>query len=191
MTFIHFNLFNTLELSQSRTLELFQPYQLTRNLRILALTHSYTNFMGLSKKHLNTNEHDVTFDISKVIECLRGKLPEVSFAILMGSAQNGVVKVHSDFDLALYLTSGKPTLDLYSKVEEILKDLLPDVRIDTGFLNMAEPVYRFEALKGTLLFARDMDVFTRFFSLTCREYESQMISYERQIKYRKEACHAV
>ena len=147
--------------------------------------------MGLSKQYLNTNETDVPFYIRQVSDCLKEKLPEVSFALLMGSAQGGIVKAHSDFDLALYLEKGKPTLELYSEVSEALENLLPNVRVDIGFLNTAEPVYRFEALKGTLLFARDKELYSRFFSLTCREYESQMASYERQIKYRKEAQHAV
>lgn len=147
--------------------------------------------MSLSKKHLNTNEHDVPFDVKEISACLKESLSEVSFALLMGSAQGGIVKMHSDFDIAVYLNPYKPSLNLYGEIENALEDLLPDVRIDTGILNNAESVYRFEALKGTLLFARDMEVFARFFSLTCREYESQMISYKRQIKYRKEAHHAV
>jgi hypothetical protein len=48
-------------------------------------------------------------------------------------------------------------------------------------------VYRFEALKGRLLFARDRDFLAEFHSLTCREYETQMIHYARQRRYRLEA----
>jgi predicted nucleotidyltransferase len=147
--------------------------------------------MSLSKKHLNTNKHDVSFDIEGISECLKEKLPEVSFALLMGSAQNGIVRAYSDFDLAVYLKPFNPCLSLYGKIEVALESLLPAVRIDTGILNQVEPVYRFEALKGTLLFARDKELYARFFSLTCREYESQMVSYERQIQYRKEARHAI
>ena len=33
--------------------------------------------------------------------------------------------------------------------------------------------------------------YAAFFSLTCREYESQMFDYERQKKYRREVSHAV
>ncbi|MFA7173726.1 MAG: nucleotidyltransferase domain-containing protein [Kiritimatiellia bacterium] len=147
--------------------------------------------MSLSIKHLNTNPEAVPFDINAVRHRLQNALPEISFALLLGSAQGGVVKARSDFDLALYLQPYKPTLGLYAAIDDALADLLSDVRIDTGFLNQAEPVYRFEALKGTLLFARDRDLYARFFSLTCREYESQMASYKRQLKYRKQAKHAL
>lgn len=131
------------------------------------------------------------FDLKQIALRLQSAVPEISFAFLLGSAQGGVVKASSDFDLALYLQPYKPTLDLYAAIEDALADLLPGVRIDTGFLNKAEPVYCFEALKGTLLFARDRDLYARFFSLTCREYESQMASYKRQLKYRKQARHAL
>ena len=147
--------------------------------------------MSLSKKHLNTNLEEVTFDIKEVSARLQSALPSISFAFLLGSAQDGIVKVRSDFDLALYPQPYKPALNLYSVIDDALEDLLPSVRIDTGFLNKAESVYRFESLKGTLLFARDNELYSRYFSLTCREYESQMASYERQLKYRREAMHAV
>ncbi|MDA3926585.1 MAG: nucleotidyltransferase domain-containing protein [Kiritimatiellae bacterium] len=147
--------------------------------------------MSLSKKYLNTNPEAVPFDLNEISDRLQSALPEISFALLLGSAQGGLVKARSDFDLAVYLQPYKPELDFYGAIDDALADLLPDVRIDTGFLNKAEPVYRFESLKGTLLFARDKEFYARFFSLTCREYESQMASYERQLKYRKQAKHAV
>ena len=68
-----------------------------------------------------------------------------------------------------------------------MRSVVPDVRCDIGILNSAEPIYRFEALKGRLLFARDQERYVTFFSKTCREYESQMFDYERQLKYRR-AC---
>jgi len=92
--------------------------------------------------------------------------------------------------MAFYLRE-KPTFDFYSNVEEIAGDFFPTVRCDTGILNSAEPVYRFEALKGRLLFARDQERYASFFSQACREYESQMFDYERQRCYRREAAHAV
>jgi len=151
----------------------------------------FTLSMSLSKKHLNTNPEAVAFDLNMISARLKSALPEISFALLLGSAQDGLVKARSDFDLAVYLQPYRPDLDLYGAIDAALADLLPGVRIDIGFLNKAEPVYRFESLKGTLLFARDRELYARFFSLTCREYESQMASYERQLKYRKQAKHAV
>ena len=65
--------------------------------------------------------------------------------------------------------------------------MAPRAEADVGFLNRAEPVYRFEALKGKVLFCRDQETYVKFFSLTCREYESQIADYERQRQYRIEA----
>jgi hypothetical protein len=45
-------------------------------------------------------------------------------------------------------------------------------------LNSAEPVYRFEALKGRLLFTRDHDFYIKFFSIASREYESLFASFK-------------
>ena len=41
------------------------------------------------------------------------------------------------------------------------------------------------------LFARNAEQYAAFFSLTCREYESQMIDYEKQRRYRREARNAI
>lgn len=108
----------------------------------------------------------------------------------MGSAVTGKVQAYSDLDLAFYL-SEPPSFRFYNEVMDVVRDVVPDVRCDIGVLNSAEPVYRFEALKGKLLFARDQERYLAFFSKTCREYESQMFDYERQRRYRREAAHAV
>ena len=76
--------------------------QLTEKISLLI----FEAVMSLSKRHLNKNEQDVPFDIRQIGERLQERLPEVSFALLMGSACDGVVVAHSDFDLALYLASG-------------------------------------------------------------------------------------
>jgi hypothetical protein len=145
--------------------------------------------MGLSKKHLSENKQPVCFEPAELASVLRETLPEAEFCFLMGSAMNGTVAVGSDLDLAFYL-QGKPSFEFYGRAAEAVRRLLPDVHCDTGILNNAEPVYRFEALKGRLLFARDQERYPAFFSRTCREYESQMFDYERQWRYRHEAAHA-
>jgi predicted nucleotidyltransferase len=146
--------------------------------------------MGLSRKHLNTHKGTIQFDPALLGDQIRAECPEVVFCLLMGSAKEGVVKEGSDLDLALYLNTD-PTLDIYSKIANLVDQIVPNVRCDLGILNNTEPVYRFEALKGRLLFARDQEQYISFFSLTCREYESQMFDYEKQRQYRKEAAHAV
>ncbi len=125
------------------------------------------------------------FDIKKLVELIKEKCPEIIFAFLHGSAKNGEVAKGSDVDIAVFL-SEKPTLDFYTKIIDIVEKNLQGAQADISILNNADPVLRFEALKGKMLFCRDKEKYAGFFSLTCREYEDQMFSYERQLKYRKE-----
>jgi uncharacterized protein len=126
------------------------------------------------------------FEIEKLSQSIRKTCPEVIFAILHGSAREGIVKEGSDIDIAVYIT-GKANLELYRRMYEIVGSVIPNSEPDIGILNNAEPVYRFETLKGNLLFTRDENKFLDFFSFTCREYESQLADYQRQRKYRLEA----
>jgi len=142
--------------------------------------------MPLSKHYLDLNTQRVCFDSVALGNALREGLPEIEFALLLGSAKDGVVKPHSDIDLAFYV-SQPITSAFYNKVEELVVNHLGSaVRIDIGILNKADPVYRFEALKGRLLFFRDEEIWLHFYSVTCREFETQMFHYERQRHYRRE-----
>ena len=146
--------------------------------------------MGLSKKHLAENVVPVHFNVDRLAAVLARQLPEVDFCFLMGSAKDGTVRAYSDLDLAFHLFE-KADYPFYGKVLDAVREVVPNVRCDIGILNGCEPVYRFEALKGKLLFARNIERYAAFFSLTCREYESQMSDYQRQKRYRREAKHAV
>ncbi|MFA5864350.1 MAG: nucleotidyltransferase domain-containing protein [Phycisphaerae bacterium] len=123
------------------------------------------------------------FDVETLGGRLKDQCPNIVFIFLHGSARDGNLRSGGDIDLALFVR-GKPGWDLYGQVEEIAETVVPGVKIDIGILNEAEPIYRFEALKGRLLFCRDMESYMDFFSLVCREYESQIADYERQKKYR-------
>jgi predicted nucleotidyltransferase len=146
--------------------------------------------MGLSKRYLSENHEGVRFNPDRLATILQERLPEAVFCLLLGSAARGAIAPGSDIDLAFFL-DGKPSLSFYTKAADAVAELLPAVRSDIGILNHSEPVYRYEALKGRLLFVRDRERYHAFFSLACREYESQMISYQRQWKYRLEAAHAL
>ncbi|MFP4153225.1 MAG: nucleotidyltransferase domain-containing protein [Alkalispirochaeta sp.] len=151
--------------------------------------------MPLSRHHIDTNDVPRVFDPDQLGSVLESELRDVTFAYLHGSAaQNGVVAPHSDLDIALFLEpaildvpSPGPTAELYETVERLTGRLVPGVRCDIGILNNAEPVYRFEVLKGRILFCRDQERWLHFYSVTCREYESQMYHYEKQHRYRVEA----
>lgn len=139
--------------------------------------------MPLSKHYIDTLPRSTRFDIGSLGIALRDACPESDMAFLLGSAVDGTVPAHSDLDIAVWI-KGKSSLELYDNVFRICDEIVPDVRCDLGILNNADPIYRFEALKGRLLFARDQEQYLRFYSLTCREYESQLADYERQRHYR-------
>jgi predicted nucleotidyltransferase len=128
----------------------------------------------------------ITFDVERLGEVLRERCPEVTFALLHGSARSGTVAPGSDVDVAVHCSrpaSAQVLLGVMAAVAQVV----PGVECDVGVLNEADPVFRFEVLRGRLLFTRDREQYLDFYSLACREYESQMADYERQHRYRLEA----
>ncbi|MEX2374600.1 MAG: nucleotidyltransferase domain-containing protein [Dehalococcoidia bacterium] len=161
--------------------------------------------MPLSKHHIDTKATDTLFDVESLAARLEAELPQVVFAYLYGSAaSSGVVAAHSDLDIAIFV---EPTIwnarsgavaeagaaaplawdTIYDTVYRVAESIVPGVRCDLGILNGTEPVFRFEVLKGRLLFCRDQEQWLRFYSITSREYESQLFHYEKQRRYRLEA----
>ena len=107
----------------------------------------------------------ICFDVEKLAQEIERSCKTVVFALLHGSAKAGIVCAGSDIDVALYL-SEKHTLEMISAVSAAVGRIVPATECDVGVLNGAEPVYRFEALRGRLLFSRDEEAYLSFFSLT-------------------------
>jgi predicted nucleotidyltransferase len=141
--------------------------------------------VGISKRYLEYNNLPINFSVAALADAVREVSADVMFAYLLGSARTGVVKAYSDLDIAVYL-SGAVRWEMYEEIQGAVSRVVGDVRCDLGILNRAEPVYRYEALKGRLLFTRDEETWIRFYSVTCREYEHQLFDYERQRRYRLE-----
>ena len=123
---------------------------------------------------------DVKSRLSKALE----KIPEIDFAFLFGSAATGKLRRSSDIDIAVYLNQDL-TLDLISKiVSEVEK--ISGHTCDLSILNQSTEIFSFEVLKGELLFVQEskMEVYTYFYSITCREYEDKMIWMKKQLAYR-------
>ena len=123
-----------------------------------------------------------TFDVDRLASALAAACPDVRLALLLGSARNGVIKPGADVDVALYAPGSAPLPVLQQAMATIAEQT--GAEPDVGWLGPSEPVYRFEALNGRLLFCRDWEEYAAFFSCTCREYESQIAGYERQRAYR-------
>jgi hypothetical protein len=143
--------------------------------------------MPLSQTHVDTCPHPVALDIPVLASELERLLPEAVFAMLLGSAAaTGVVRAHGDLDLAFFLKPpAAPAFDFQTRIEQAVEPQTKGrIRVDAGLLNRADPVYRFEALKGKRLFCRDDEAYMDFFSRASRDYETQMIHYARQRAYR-------
>ena len=76
------------------------------------------------------------FSPSQLGELLQAHCPRIVFALLHGSAKDGLVEKSSDIDLALFI-EGKPSWELYSRVMGLAEQLAPGVRCDVGILNDA------------------------------------------------------
>ncbi|MBN1942449.1 MAG: hypothetical protein JW849_04055 [Phycisphaerae bacterium] len=127
------------------------------------------------------------FDVEQLAAALKIACPEARFALLHGSAKDGQIGPDSDIDVALFI-EGTASLELYRRAQEAVHAVVAEAEADIGILNHAEPVYRFEALKGRLLFCRDQEAYLSFFTRTCREYEEQIADYQRQWTYRLSAA---
>lgn len=141
--------------------------------------------MSIAKKFQAKNKDPIALDIDSLTEKLKKECPEILFVYLLGSAVEGTIAPQSDLDLAAF-TDRKPTIEIFQNIIDTTEPFARSAEIDLGFLNSNEPVYRFEALKGRLLFTRDREKWLKFYSVTCREYEYWLFHYEKQRRYRME-----
>ena len=111
-------------------------------------------------------------DLQHLAAILSG-IPFIDYAMVFGSARDGVARAGSDLDVAVSLADADTKdiarlLEIVGRVEETF-----DVPCDLTVLNTAGPVLRHEALKGRVLFVRPgrQEDFADFFTRTCAEYE--------------------
>ena len=114
----------------------------------------------------------------------------IKYAMVFGSARDGLVHAGSDLDVAVSLTHADTEgIDLLLQIVGKVEDAF-GVTCDLTVLNTAGPVLRHEALKGRILFIRPdrEEEFVEFYVRTCAEYEDLMVSYARQLAYRGYSC---
>ncbi len=121
-----------------------------------------------------------------------GDIESIEYAMLFGSARDGIVHAGSDLDVAVSLAHANAEdadvlLQIVGRVEDAL-----GVTGDLTVLNTAGPVLRHEVLKGRVLFIRPgrEDDFAEFYVRTCAEYEDLMAWRARQLAYRGYSCPA-
>jgi predicted nucleotidyltransferase len=125
------------------------------------------------------------FDIQLIAKTIEAHFPDIPFAYLFGSAQNGVVKPGSDIDIAVYY-KGADFHDRVMVETEVEKVVGRNIQIDIVMLHNADPILAFEALKGKLLFVRDecMNEYADFYVRTWRDYEDKIYWMKTELIYR-------
>jgi predicted nucleotidyltransferase len=136
-----------------------------------------------------TTREDKPVDLQGLTSILAG-IESVEFAMVFGSARDGMVHAGSDLDVAVWLAEAQAhsidrVLEIAGRVEDA-----SSVPCDLTVLNAAGPVLRHEALKGRILFVRTGREyeFSEFYVRTCAEYEDLMAWRTRRLAYRGYSC---
>ena len=121
----------------------------------------------------------------KCLEVVWKSNKEIIAVWAFGSAQEGLVRVGSDVDIAI-LFQTRPSLDDQLDLLAQIQKRLQVEDIDLVILNEANPILAFEAVSGHLLFCRNIGRRAEFVSLVAREYEDAMALWQRGLEYRRE-----
>ena len=125
-------------------------------------------------------------ETTRLSDELKRQFPEIRFAFLFGSSQDGMVREGGDIDLAVWLEDPARKIELVPRIIGMVEVLVPGISCDLTLLNDAGEHLAFEALTGRELFIRDeaMDTYAAWYSLTCREYEDSIAWMKKQLIYR-------
>jgi len=141
-------------------------------------------------KILNKNSYRVCSGSSFSVEHLALQLEEqcsqIAFAYLFGSAQDGVIQSKSDIDIGVYLFDVVNKTRTVLDINRILEEMNISADCDIVFLNDSDSILSFEVIRGKRLFVRDeaLDIYSGYYSLVCREYESDNYWMKKQLEYR-------
>lgn len=119
-----------------------------------------------------------------------GDIESIEYAMVFGSAREGIIRAGSDLDVAVSLAhADAEDVDVLLQIVGSVEDAF-GVTCDLTVLETAGPVLRHEALKGRVLFVRPgrEDDFSEFYVRTCAEYEDLMAWRARQLAYRGYSC---
>lgn len=125
-------------------------------------------------------------NITQLSYLLKEKCSYIAFAYLFGSAQNGIVNYGSDIDIGIYLYDLSFKEKALIDINKLLESLNVNAECDIVFVNGSNPILGFEVISGTRLFVRNdaLNLYAGYYSLTCREYESDSYWMKKQLEYR-------
>jgi predicted nucleotidyltransferase len=110
-------------------------------------------------------------------------ISKITAVWLFGSAQAGEVSEGSDVDIAVLTEQPLSFVEQLEILSRLRRQLQFD-EIDLVVLNEANPILRFEAVSGKLLFCRDRQQMAAFVSLVAREYEDEMAQWRMALQAR-------
>jgi len=127
---------------------------------------------------------DYLVNIPAIALAIKDNFPEIPFAHIFGSSANGIVKMGSDIDIAIWYNGTDPFLKL--KVLETLEPIVSNIPIDVVNIYNANPLLAHEALAGNILFVREEQKshYVLFYSKIMAEYEDKIYWIQKQLHYR-------
>jgi predicted nucleotidyltransferase len=127
----------------------------------------------------------VPFSVDQLSATIQNNIPDVYFAYLFGSAQNGIIPIEGDIDIAIYMNEQKKSdWDAISTVIDTIETFLQNkAECDLTILNKANVYLRFECLKGKSLFVKPQykDLYCNMVMKTF--YEMEEANYLREKYY--------
>ena len=127
---------------------------------------------------------DNSINIPVIASAIKNNFPEIPFAHIFGSSANGVVKMGSDIDIAIWYNGTDPFLKV--KVSETLEFIVNNIPVDIVNIINANPLLAHEALAGKILFVREdqKSNYASFYSKIAAEYEDKIYWIQKQLEYR-------
>jgi len=125
-----------------------------------------------------------SINISDIASAIQENFPEIPFAHIFGSSANGIVKVGSDIDIAIWYNGSDPFIKV--KVLEFLEPVSNNIPVDIVNIYNANPLLAHEALAGNILFVREgqKSHYASFYSKIAAEYEDKIYWIQKQLQYR-------
>ena len=142
--------------------------------------------MKTLNKNLNRIYSENSFSVEHLSLHIEKQCPQIAFAYLFGSAQDGVIQSNSDIDIGVYLFDIADKTKTIIDINRILEEMNISAECDIVFLNNSDSILSFEVIGGKRLFVRNdaLDIHSGYYSFVCRKYESDSYWMKKQLEYR-------
>lgn len=130
----------------------------------------------------------LTLNLNHLKEALF-KDEHIVFAYTFGSGKDGKIKDKADLDLALYLNCPL-SLDIINNILHASEKATGYVEMDLVILNSLHNIILIhEIITGNLLFTKDRNFLSEFYSISMRKYEDEMLRMAKARRHRVKYYH--